>query len=218
MLDFSSKAPKIVCPSQSKGHIQVIFGPMFSGKTTELIRRVKKYQIANHKCMIVRYPHNSRNKERGVSENDVHDLNVVSMTTLSELKNETENCSVVAVDEAQFFPDVVIVAEELANDGKIVIIAALDGTYLRQGFSNILQLIPLAESVLKLNSVCMICFEDASYTKRIGSETEVEVIGGKDKYMAVCRSCHNSTSPLPQNSKHQSPCKVTTIQQATQIC
>lgn len=70
------------------------------------------------------------------------------------------------------FPDIVECCEEFANLGKIVIVAALDGTFQRVGFGNILNLIPLAENVVKLNAVCMICFREASFTKRIGSETK----------------------------------------------
>ncbi|GBN52412.1 Thymidine kinase, cytosolic [Araneus ventricosus] len=194
MLDFANK---IVCPSQTKGHIQIIFGPMFSGKTTELIRRLRKYQIANHKCLIIKYSHDTRYSEKEISTHDRQTLDAISVATLSHLKNQAENYSVIGIDEGQFFPDVVGFSEEMANIGKIVIVAALDGTYQRKGFSNTLQLVPLAESVIKLTSVCMLCFEDASYTKRIGNETELEVIGGTDKYMAVCRSCYESSSTEP---------------------
>ncbi|GIX78626.1 thymidine kinase, cytosolic [Caerostris extrusa] len=166
MLDFTSKISKIVCPSQAKGHVQVIFGPMFSGKTTELIRRLKKYQIANHKCLIIKYPHDTRYSEKEISTHDKQTLDAVSVGILSDLKNQTEHYSVIGIDEGQFFSDIVSFSEEMANNGKIVIVAALDGTYQRKGFSNILQLIPLAENVIKLTSVCMLCFGDASYTKK----------------------------------------------------
>ncbi|GFT45675.1 thymidine kinase, cytosolic [Nephila pilipes] len=194
MFEFTGRVPKIVGPSEEKGHIQVIFGPMFSGKTTELIRRLKKYQIANHKCLIIKYPHDTRYCEKEICTHDKLTLDAVSVSALSDLKCQAENYSVIGIDEGQFFPDVVSFAEEIANNGKIVIVAALDGTYQRKGFSDILHLVPLAESVLKLTSVCMICYEDASYTKRIGNETQLEVIGGTDKYMAVCRSCYSASS------------------------
>lgn len=112
-------------------------------------------------------------------------------------------------------------AEKMANVGKIVIVAALDGTFQRVGFGDILRLIPLAESVVKLKAVCMACFNDASFTKRTTLEKEVivefyamffwsllvsnliinfvfqlEIIGGEDMYMAVCRNCHHSSSTL----------------------
>ncbi|CAL1282816.1 unnamed protein product [Larinioides sclopetarius] len=191
MLDFENKTAS---PSEAKGHIQIIFGPMFSGKTTELIRRLRKYQIANHKCLIIKYSHDTRYSEKEISTHDRQTLDAISVATLSDLKNQAENYSVIGIDEGQFFPDVVVFSEEMANIGKIVIVAALDGTYQRKGFSNTLQLVPLAESVIKLTSVCMLCFEEASYTKRIGNETELEIIGGTDKYMAVCRSCYESSS------------------------
>ncbi|KAM8786416.1 thymidine kinase, cytosolic [Rhynchonycteris naso] len=78
----------------------------------------------------------------------------------------------------------------MANAGKTVIVAALDGTFQRKAFGTILNLVPLAESVVKLTAVCMECFREAAYTKRLGMEKEVEVIGGADKYHAVCRLCY----------------------------
>ena len=81
----------------------------------------------------------------------------------------------------------------MANCGKMVMVAALDGTFQRKPFANILELVPLAEYVVKLHAVCMNCFGEGSYSKRICQEKEVEVIGGADKYMAVCRSVKNKS-------------------------
>ncbi|XP_066292720.1 thymidine kinase, cytosolic-like isoform X3 [Branchiostoma lanceolatum] len=139
-------------PSISKGQIQVIFGPMFSGKT--------------------------------------HVTAAVATTKLYDIKADMLPCQVIGIDEGQFFPDVVPFCDEMANQGKTVIVAALDGTFQKKGFGDILNLVPLAESVIKLQAVCMSCYNHASYTKRLGQETEVEVIGGCEKYMAVCRDCH----------------------------
>ncbi len=114
--------------------------------------------------------------------------------------------------------------EEMANAGKVVIVAALDGTFQRKGFPNILELVPLAEHVVKLNAVCMSCFGEGSYTKRMSADQEVvrgtgpcrttsvlilgtipvfqlEVIGGADKYMAACRRCFNSSSSVPASPR-----------------
>lgn len=179
-----------------KGQIQVIFGPMFSGKTTELIRRLRRYQIANYKCLIIKYANDVRYDTEAVSTHDSQTLAAVSATILSDLEKEALNYSIIGIDEGQFFPDTVSFAENMANKGKVVIIAALDGTFQRKSFGDILQLVPLAESVIKLTAVCMICFEEASFTKRIGNETKLEVIGGTDKYMAVCRHCYSIESPL----------------------
>ncbi|XP_010006981.1 PREDICTED: thymidine kinase, cytosolic-like [Chaetura pelagica] len=93
------------------------------------------------------------------------------------------------------FPDIVDFCEMMANAGKTVIVAALDGTFQRKAFGSILNLVPLAESVVKLNAVCMECYREASYTKRLGAEREVEVIGGADKYHSVCRACYFCRRP-----------------------
>lgn len=86
----------------------------------------------------------------------------------------------------------------MANKGKIVIVAALDGTFQRKPFNNVLELVPLAESVTKLNAVCMICFKDAAFTKRLGNQTQIELIGGSDLYISTCRNCFDKfiTEPL----------------------
>lgn len=172
-----------------KGQIQVVFGPMFSGKSTELIRRLKRYQLANHECLIIKYANDVRYDESGIATHDRVVLPAISSLELESLSSRAVNYSVIGIDEGQFFPDIVEFCEKMANDGKIVIVAALDGTYQKKGFGNILNLVPLAESVIKLTAVCMICYNEASYTKRRGQEKEVELIGGKDKYLAVCRSC-----------------------------
>lgn len=89
----------------------------------------------------------------------------------------------------------------MANAGKTVIVAALDGTFQRKAFGVILNLVPLAESVVKLNAVCMGCFREAAYTKRLGTEKEVEVIGGADKYHAVCRLCYFRKAQGPPDTR-----------------
>lgn len=183
-----------VMPSErDRGRIQVIFGPMFSGKTTELIRRLKRFQFANHKCLIIKYHHDKRYSEQEeIITHDQQKMSAVTCVKLTDLKNNTllDDFSVIGIDEGQFFPDTVSFAEEMANMGKTVIVAALDGSYQRTAFGDILNLIPLAESVIKLTAVCMSCYQEASFTKRIGTERKLEVIGGAEKYMAVCRNCY----------------------------
>ena len=89
------------------------------------------------------------------------------------------------------FPDIPSFAEDMANAGKTVIVAALDGTYQKRPFGRVLELVPLAESVTKLSAVCMVCKQDAAaFSQRISREREVEVIGGPEKYVALCRACY----------------------------
>ncbi|KAM9005165.1 thymidine kinase, cytosolic isoform 2-T2 [Sarcophilus harrisii] len=139
-------------PSKLRGQIQVILGPMFSGK---------------------------RNT-----------MEALPACLLRDVAQDALAVTVIGIDEGQFFPDIVEFSESMANAGKTVIVAALDGTFQRKAFGNILNLVPLAESVVKLTAVCMECFREAAYTKRLGVEKEVEVIGGADKYHSVCRLCY----------------------------
>lgn len=112
---------------------------------------------------------------------------------------------VVGIDEGQFFPDLIPFTEDLANAGKTIVVAALDGTFERTGFGAVLQLVPLAESVIKLSAVCMVCCGDASFTQRISGDKGLEIIGGADKYRAVCRDCYRG---LPKPSqRNRTPIK-----------
>ena len=170
-------------------------------------------QVAQYKVMIVKYAKDVRYDEEGIATHCGMKIPAtVSTTKLEEITNNIlkEDYDVIGIDEGQFFPDVVTWAEKMANLGKVVVVAALDGTFQRKPFGDILSLIPLAEEVTKLKAVCMNCFDEAAFSKRITSDDEgkVEVIGGADKYMAVCRTCfHHSgvkiaASPrLPVKSK-----------------
>ena len=168
-----------------KGHIELILGPMFSGKSTELMRRLKRYkvnvllrwrtsilsmifmpQVANYEVMIVKYAKDVRYDERGIATHCGMSLPAVAATQLAELSAKAEGYDVIGIDEGQFFPDTVAWAEEMANRGKFVVVAALDGTFQRKPFGDILSLVPLAENVTKLNAVCMNCFGDAAFRYR----------------------------------------------------
>jgi len=179
-----------------KGHIELILGPMFSGKSTELMRRLKRYKVANYEVMIIKYAKDVRYDDNGIATHCGMTLPALAADSLSELNSKANNYDVIGIDEGQFFPDTVTWAEEMANSGKIVVVAALDGTFQRKPFGDILSLIPLSEDVTKLNAVCMNCFGDAAFSKRITQNDgeKVEVIGGADKYMAVCRGCFHSSS------------------------
>ena len=150
---------------------------MFSGKSTELIRRLQRFKIARYNVLIVKYANDNRyTDDAAIATHDKQMLQAVNATRLEDLKNKfnvIDEYDVIGIDEGQFFPDIVEFSETMANNGKTVIVAALDGTYQRKGFANILELVPLAEHVIKLNAVCMICFQDGSYTKRITEDKEV---------------------------------------------
>ncbi|KAF6097664.1 thymidine kinase 1 [Phyllostomus discolor] len=158
-------------------------------RSTELMRRVQRFQIAQYKCLVIKYAKDTRYSNLF----STHDRNTMEALPACQLRDTTQEAlgvDVIGIDEGQFFPDIVEFSEAMANSGKTVIVAALDGTFQRKAFGAILNLVPLAESVVKLNAVCMECFREAAYTKRLGLEKEVEVIGGADKYHAVCRLCY----------------------------
>ena len=204
-LTSSSFQDEINHPKTS-GHIELIMGCMFAGKTSELMRRVKRYNVSGKHCLVIKYSKDNRYLEMTTdstnpndSNKDVpklpkiatHDKNfmdAISVDQLSEVK-QWELYDVIGVDEGQFFPDLVEFCDYAADQGKVVIVSALDGTFQQKPFQQIADLIPKAETVDKLSAVCMRCFKNATFTKRIGSETEIEIIGGMDKYIAVCREC-----------------------------
>ncbi|KAK3782179.1 hypothetical protein RRG08_032930 [Elysia crispata] len=203
---MSSQAfPRFSGP-ESHGQIQVIFGPMFSGKTTELMRRMKRFQIANYSCLVIKYAKDVRYDVSGIATHDKQVLAALPTENLTNLYSEAVKHDVIGIDEGQFFPDIVSFCDKLAELGKVVIIAALDGTFQKKGFGDILNLVPIAESVVKLNAVCMSCFGEGSFTKRKGSEKKVEVIGGTEMYLATCRNCFHSPN------KSRSPLKTLNVE------
>nr|XP_045015065.1 thymidine kinase, cytosolic isoform X2 [Jaculus jaculus] len=195
-------------PSKTRGQIQVILGPMFSGKSTELMRRVRRFQIAQYKCLVVKYAKDTR-YSNSFSTHDRNTMDALPACLLRDVTQEALSVAVIGIDEGQFFPDIVDFCEAMANAGKTVIVAALDGTFQRKAFGSILNLVPLAESVVKLTAVCMECYREASYTKRLGLEKEVEVIGGADKYHSVCRLCYFKKSSIqPPGLDNKENCPV----------
>ncbi|KAF6200849.1 hypothetical protein GE061_005296 [Apolygus lucorum] len=182
----------------NNGKLHLIFGPMFSGKTSELLRRIRRYQLCNYKCLLIRYSKDVRYSDKMVVTHSGLAMNAAKTAFLENVCQFAEESEIIGIDEGQFFPDLLPFCQKQINQGKVIIVAGLDATYLRTGFDNILQLVPLAHSVEKLSAVCMSCGDKASFSKRIVDESEIEVIGGADKYMAVCRQCYKI--PRPEKS------------------
>mmetsp|Transcript_19123 Transcript_19123/g.31286 ORF Transcript_19123/g.31286 Transcript_19123/m.31286 type:complete len:285 (+) Transcript_19123:161-1015(+) len=190
-------------PSFSYGHIQLIVGPMFSGKSTELLRRMRRYGCAKKRTLHIKYKFDNRyTADTGSSLHLItHDKQFVEASPcvrLEEVEKSAEEFDCIGIDEGQFFADIIEFSEKMANIGKIVIVAALDGTFQRKPFGRINELFHLAEYVTKLSAVCSMCGKDAFFTLRLSAETEVEVIGGADKYVAACRACYSSCTVHPE--------------------
>ncbi|GAB9465848.1 hypothetical protein Gpo141_00003238 [Globisporangium polare] len=171
------------------GHLQLIIGPMFSGKSTELIRRVRRFAHAKLQCLVVKYKNDTRYSEEKLSTHDKMLFEAKPVTRLEEVRPYLANADVIGIDEGQFFPDLVEFCLEAASLGKVVIVAALDGTFERKPFGSVCELIPAAENVIKLNAVCTVCGHDAAFTRRIVADKSVELIGGSDLYEPRCRQC-----------------------------
>eukprot|EP01135_Chromosphaera_perkinsii_P001080 Nk52_evm30s158 gene=Nk52_evmTU30s158 len=177
---------------------------MFSGKTTEMLRRVNRLKLSSLDCMVIKYAGDSRynsNEDFLITHDNVK-FRALACNKLEEALTKAKSCNVIGVDEGQFFPDLIPFCDSMADNGKTVIVSALDGTFERKPFENVTNLIPLSESVVKLNAVCMSCNAEAAFSRRLSSEREVKVIGGLDKYMAVCRTCfHKKTIDKRDNEK-----------------
>jgi thymidine kinase len=175
-----------------KGWIEVICGSMFSGKTEELIRRLKRAKIANQKVEIFKPTIDTRYDETEVVS---HNQNSISSTPVSSSLNillMNDDADVIGIDEAQFFDqELVFVCEKLAEQGTRVIIAGLDMDYLGKPFGPMPALMAIAEYVTKVNAICMVCGDIATHSFRKTNEINLVMLGEKDTYEARCRFCFN---------------------------
>lgn len=133
--------------------IDLVLGPMFAGKSTELLRKIKRYRVASKSCLVIKYANDTRYSEKCVATHDKQMIEAVSCKSLSEVEEMASQFDIIGIDEGQFFEEIVEFSENMANQGKVVVIAALDGTFERKPFGRVLELIPLAESITKLDAV-----------------------------------------------------------------
>ncbi|KAK9091906.1 hypothetical protein Syun_026817 [Stephania yunnanensis] len=175
------------------GEVHVIVGPMFAGKTTALLRRVQSESDNGRNVAIIKSDKDSRYGLDSIVTHDGAKLPCWALPDLSSFrqkigKDAYNKIDVIGIDEAQFFEDLYDFCCNAADyDGKTVIVAGLDGDYLRRRFGSVLDIIPLADSVTKLTARCEICGKRALFTLRKTTETKTELIGGADVYMPVCR-------------------------------
>lgn len=178
-------------PTHKTGWIEVICGPMFSGKTEELIRRLRRAQIAKQKVSIFK-PRLDDRYDTGklVTHSDVT-LPSVPVSEAQEILEKAGDAEVLGIDEAQFFDmDLVDVCVQLANRGCRVIVAGLDQDYRAVPFEPVPQLLAEAEYITKTLAICVKCGAPANRTYRRSGESERVVVGAADHYEARCRSCY----------------------------
>lgn len=173
------------------GWIEVICGSMFSGKSEELIRRLRRAQLAKQSVQIFKPEFDTRYSINHIISHSEMKIDAVAVKTASEIFEKTLlSTNVLGIDEAQFFDsDLVNVCNILANRGKRVIIAGLDQDYLGKPFDPMPQLLAIAEHITKAHAICMKCGGLANYSQRLSASKERVVLGATDLYEARCRSC-----------------------------
>lgn len=185
----------------NNGFLHIIIGPMYSGKTTEILRRLNIYSEMGFDTLYI----NTKLDNRSDNDFSTHSsfigscgkIDTLSVYNLEECKEKIEKYKIIGIDEAQMFKGLKDFVLKLVEDGKkTVIIGGLNGDFLRNKFGEMIDLIPYCDSVEKLTPFCLTCCQEGSYTnalfsKRLDeSNKETVVIGGKNEYIPVCRKCY----------------------------
>lgn len=175
------------------GWIEVIVGSMFSGKTEELIRRLRRAEYARQKIAIFKPKIDNRYSEEHIVSHNEQRIPSIAVENASEILDKAADAKVVAIDEGQFFgPDILQVCEQLASQGKRVIVAGLDQDYRGVPFEPMPQMMAIAESVTKTLAICVVCGNPANKTQRVGKDKDRVVVGATDMYEARCRNCYEA--------------------------
>jgi thymidine kinase len=174
-----------------RGWIEVICGSMFSGKTEELIRRLRRAQIANLKVGIFKPLTDDRYHPENIVSHDEKSIQSIPVPDAKSILEQVSSVDVVGIDEAQFFDeDLPEVCETLALRGTRVIVAGLDMDYLGKPFGQMPVLLSKAEYITKLHAICMQCGNIANYSYRKTGNAEQLILGKKDLYEPRCRLCY----------------------------
>lgn len=171
--------------------LEIIMGSMFSGKTSELIRRLKRHRVIGDKVLVINSKKDVRNESDVLQTHDKSTFECLKTNDLSDVVHTQMyfDATVVAIDESQFFEGLRPFVEQALGDYKHVILAGLDGDFRQRVFGELLALIPLADDVTKLTALCMKCMNGTlgPFTKRTVIDAKQELIGDCESYRAVCR-------------------------------
>ena len=186
--------------THKKGFIEVICGSMFSGKTEELIRRLKRAKYAKQRVEIFKPAVDTRYDVENVVSHDENSILSTPVESSSEILLLSTDVDVVGIDEAQFFDsEIVNVCNTLADRGIRVIVAGLDMDYLGKPFGPIPALLATAEYVTKVHAICLHCGELAHVSHRMVENNKLVLLGETDTYEPLCRSCYNKSIKPPVN-------------------
>mgnify|MGYP001323819618 CR=1 FL=1 len=184
-------------PLQKKtnGWIEVICGSMFSGKTEELIRRLRRAEFANQELILFKPKIDNRYSKKNVVSHSGNAFEAVLVEKSSEILRHINEHKVVAIDEAQFFDDEIIsVCETLSGQGVRVILAGLDMDYTGKPFGPMPNLLSIAEYVTKVHAICVSCGNLAQFSHRTVEEKSQVLVGAVEKYQPLCRACFNNAT------------------------
>ncbi len=173
------------------GWIEVITGCMFSGKTEELIKRLRRAEIAKQTVKIFKPKIDTRFSNSDIVSHSEQSLPSILIEHIKEVLKYSEDAEVIGIDEAQFFSeDIVEVCNRLADEGKRVIVAGLDMDYRGVPFDPMPQLLAVAEYITKSLAICVVCGNPADRTQRKTASAERVIVGASEIYEARCRKCH----------------------------
>tara|TARA_Y100001978_G_C23699673_1_gene439984 strand:- start:1257 stop:1832 length:576 start_codon:yes stop_codon:yes gene_type:complete len=184
-------------PLQKKtnGWIEVICGSMFSGKTEELIRRLRRAEFANQELVLFKPKIDNRYSKKNVVSHSGNAFEAVLVEQSSEILRNINGHKVVAIDEAQFFDNEIIsVCETLSGQGVRVILAGLDMDYTGKPFGPMPDLLSVAEYVTKVHAICVSCGNLAQFSHRTVEEKSQVLVGAVEKYQPLCRACFNNAT------------------------
>jgi thymidine kinase len=176
------------------GRVEVITGPMFSGKSEELIRRLKRARIARQQVACFKPDIDLRYHRSAIASHSAQTHEAVTVTNVARLREELYSLlpevEVIGIDEAQFFDQAIVqLTVELVHLGKRIILAGLDTTFTGDPFGPIPALMAISDEVTKLSAVCIVCGAPAIHTQRLGASRELVVVGAAGVYEARCRAC-----------------------------
>lgn len=169
--------------------LEIILGCMYSGKSTELIRRVNRFKSIGMRCLVVNHSADTR-VDGGFVQ--THDRNRLQATKTDDIcLVNTKGFDVIAIDEAQFFKNLRVAVNIMLKNKQVVVIAGLNGDYNRQKFGEIIDLIPMADNITFTKALCKLCchpIKTASFTKRL--DNDQDKVSVASEYISVCRQCY----------------------------
>ena len=197
ILPSSQSTQTTTTNTMARAYLEIIVGPMFSGKTSKLAEIYKQCMFCSIPVAVINYALDTRYHDTMLSTHDKHMIpciQTMSLAPMWESNAQVHAADVILINEGQFFEDLYPVVESMLKAGKKIYISGLDGDFQRKKFGQILDLIPLCDKVTKLTSLCSICKtgEPGIFSMRLTSETQQTLIGS-DNYAPVCRNCYKST-------------------------